>query len=425
MRAQEAPSATASSDPNAILESPYGAELRRGVGDRYSRPDIEVEYTRMRLDDAALLIRLTAALIMLATVLRFLEQSINGTWNRFLPEEFGFTVAVSAALAIISWSPGYHRLYLPVARVVIPIRNAVMAIPVAGAAAHGHAELLMVLPLFIVGPFFFAGLPAGAALNAALFGVVSYAASAFFFHLDTALALRTGIFMLMSVPLCAIAVRKMEKKARTSFLESKLLAELAQIDPLTGTRNRRVLEEHLARVWRQAIDDKRNLAALLIDVDYFKPYNDEYGHQAGDQALRRIAHALQGLVTRPLDILARYGGEEFVVILHDVDASKAHEMAERMRRGISALGIEHRTSRICATVTISIGVAVVAPIWQRQHRGVLQLADQALYKAKSEGRNRVELMDETEYEMMITGIFSSGQIGHRLSASGPDHLIGP
>jgi PleD family two-component response regulator len=160
-------------------------------------------------------------------------------------------------------------------------------------------------------------------------------------------ALRAWVFLLMGLVACAFAARHLEKWSRTSFLEARLIAELAQHDALTGTKNRRVFDEHLARLWPQASGDGRTMAVLLIDVDHFKAYNDRYGHQAGDQALRRIAQALQAVASRPLDVLARYGGEEFV-----------------------------------------------------------QLADQALYAAKVGGRNRVELMNEADYRMLVTGVFA-------------------
>jgi diguanylate cyclase (GGDEF)-like protein len=148
------------------------------------------------------------------------------------------------------------------------------------------------------------------------------------------------------------------------------------------------------------------MAVLLIDVDHFKAYNDRYGHQAGDQALRRIAQSLQGVVTRPLDVLARYGGEEFVAVLYDVDQHQATDIAAKMRRSVQDLGIEHRGSRTYSAVTTSIGIAVVAPTSNRNPRGALQLADQALYAAKVGGRNRVELMNEADYRMLVTGVFA-------------------
>jgi diguanylate cyclase (GGDEF)-like protein len=200
---------------------------------------------------------------------------------------------------------------------------------------------------------------------------------------------------------------------RTSFLEGHVIAELAQHDALTGTKNRRVFDDYLARIWPQAMEDGRAIGILLIDVDHFKAYNDNYGHQAGDQALRHVAQTIQKFVRHPLDLLARYGGEEFAVILYDVDGEQAVETAHRVRRAVRELAIEHSGSRTSAGVTISVGVAIVQPTLRRNPRGALQLADQALYEAKAKGRNRVELMDDAEYRMLVTGVFSKKSLAGR------------
>ena len=401
-------------DLEPFLDSPYAAELQRGACGPYSSPKLEGEYMQARLADARMIVRFATLLTVIVSVLRCAEQAIWGSWNPALGPHMAIVLTISATLAAIAWSPLFARLYLPVAQIGVPVRNTIAAIPIAGAAAHGHVEMLVTLPLLVLGPFFFAGLPFRPALVAVVLTSVSYVASVIAFGLETPLALRTSVFVIMAVAACAMAAWQLEKRARTSFLESRLLAELAQLDPLTGMKNRRVLDEHLARVWQQAIDDERTMAVLLIDVDHFKAYNDKYGHQAGDQTLRRVAHTLQSFVRRPLDVLARYGGEEFAVILYDVNAEQARDAAERMRRAVSDLAIEHRGSRICAMVTISVGVAAIAPARCRKSRGALQLADEALYKAKTEGRNRVELMDETEYNVLITGVFAQNAFARKV-----------
>jgi len=394
------------SNVSAFPDSPYAAELQRGSPNRCFSPKLEAEYVRARLLDSRTLIRVACVLAALLAALRGVEQAITGSWNPSLLIHVGLVLSASITLALIAWSPGFTRLYLPLAQIVVPIRNAIAAVPIAGAAAHGQPELLMVLPLMVLGPFFILGLRFRAALFSVVLTVASFIASAIVFGLALPVALRSCAFLLMAVVACAIAARHLEKWSRTSFLESRLMAELAQRDTLTGTKNRRVFDEHLARLWQQAIDDGRGIAILLIDVDQFKAYNDRYGHQAGDQTLRRVAQALQVFVCRPLDVLARYGGEEFAAILYDVDAHQAHDIGDRMRRAVCDLAIEHRGSRISAAVTISVGVALVEPTLERKPRGALQLADEALYKAKLSGRNRVELMDEAEYRMLVTGVFS-------------------
>ena len=402
----------AASRPNltAFPDSPYVAELQRGPANRRFSPKLEAEYVRACLLDSHTVIRVACVLAALLAALRGVEQAIAGSWDLTSLSHVGFVLCSSIALGCIAWSPGFPRLYLPLASIIVPIRNAVAAIAVTQAAAHGQIEFLMVLPLLVLGPFFFLGLRMRAALLSVVLTAVSFIFSAFVFGLALSVALRSCAFLLLAVVACAVAVRDLEKWSRTSFLESRLIAELAQHDALTGTKNRRVFDEHLARLWQQAIEDGRAIAILLIDVDHFKGYNDRYGHQSGDQTLRRVAQTLQLLVSRPLDVLARYGGEEFAAILYDVDAHQARDSADRMRRAVGELAIEHRGSRISSTVTISVGVAVIEPTAERKPRGALQLADEALYKAKSGGRNRVELMEDAEYRMLVTGIFSQSSL---------------
>ena len=132
-------------------------------------------------------------------------------------------------------------------------------------------------------------------------------------------------------------------------------------DPLTGLKNRRSFDEHLQRIWLQAQRDDRAVAVLMVDVDDFKRYNDTYGHQAGDEALRRIGGVLREFGRRPLDLAARYGGEEFALIMNDVTVDHAGKVAEQLRAAVAGLGIPHAAARAADTVTLSIGVAVVKP----------------------------------------------------------------
>ena len=217
---------------------------------------------------------------------------------------------------------------------------------------------------------------------------------------------RSCLLLVVVAAACGVVARTVERSARTRFLETHAMAELAQQDALTGLKNRRVFDEHLDRLWQTAIAEARGLAILLIDVDHFKAYNDRYGHQAGDLALRRVAEMLQMFVKSQTDVLARYGGEEFAALLYNVDAVAAENVAGQMRKAICAMGLEHRDSRLGQIVTISIGVAVVEPSPERRARGALQLADEALYQAKKMGRNRVEVLDPAAHEALETGQFA-------------------
>ncbi len=391
--------------------SPYAAALQSGASNGPFSPELEAEYIADRLLSNRTLIRMACLLAVLATLFRAAENTLAGAWTAtpvggWTPVLFGLVTCASLLLVWLAWRPALERRYLPVAQVIVPVRNVILAVLVVGIAVRGQLELLMILPLLVIGPFYFLGLQFRAALISVLLTVIAVAASSFFFELPVEVFRRTCVFLLLTVVACAIAARALERLSRRSFLESRLIAEMAQCDALTGTNNRRVFDEQFARLWRQATDDQRPLAIALIDVDHFKAYNDHYGHQAGDRTLQRVAQALQEFVSRPLDVLARYGGEEFGVILYDVEEGEALALADRMRRAVASLAIEHRSSQTESSVTISIGVAFVRPSNERRSRGALQLADEALYVAKVGGRNRVELKGGEEYEGLVTGVFS-------------------
>ncbi len=319
----------------------------------------------------------------------------------------------SAVLAAIAFSPAFARFYLPLAQIVVPARNMIAAVGIAQGAAHGQLEVLMVLPLLVLGPFYFMGLRFRVALVSVGLTVASFGVSAVLAGIALPLALRSSVFLLLMTVTCAVAARHLENWSRKSFLEGHLIAELAQHDTLTGLKNRRIFDEHLEQLWQRAIENTHSLAILMMDIDHFKAYNDRYGHQAGDQTLRRVAQTLQSFVTRPLDVLARFGGEEFAVILYDIDSRQAEALGERMRRAVGELAIENQGSQSGAAVTISVGVAVIHPSLERRSRGALQLADQALYDAKVRGRNRVELMDDAAHRLLTTGVFSKDSLARQ------------
>ena len=168
------------------------------------------------------------------------------------------------------------------------------------------------------------------------------------------------------------------------------LKRLSAVDGLTGIANRRHFDEALVKEWRRAARHEHSLAALMLDVDYFKPFNDNYGHQVGDECLKAIARSTAELLKRPGDLAARFGGEEFVVLLPQTDLDGALRVAEEVRVAIEGLGISHRHSEAAKVVTVSIGAAVSTP--EQGGSGaeaLVEAADRALYEAKRLGRNRV------------------------------------
>ena len=170
--------------------------------------------------------------------------------------------------------------------------------------------------------------------------------------------------------------------------QSELLHRLAYVDGLTGIANRRQFDQQLEAEWRRCRRSGKPLAVLLLDIDYFKQYNDLYGHQQGDECLKAVATALRGQLGRSHDLVARYGGEEFVCLLPECDAAGALHKGQELCHAVQALGLAHAQSRVADVVTISVGVACQVPDGEGSPAALLQQADMQLYQAKAQGRNR-------------------------------------
>lgn len=188
-----------------------------------------------------------------------------------------------------------------------------------------------------------------------------------------------------SIPIVRARVRThVELKRHRDLLES-----LSMRDGLTGIGNRRAFDQHYDMLWRQAQRENTPLSVIMADMDKFKAFNDQYGHLAGDDCLRRVAGALASSLQRPMDRVARYGGEEFACILPDTAEPGAFVMAETLRAQVEALGITHEGST-AGLMTISLGVATCVPSQGERPDDLLGRADRALYAAKSASRNVVK-----------------------------------
>lgn len=184
-------------------------------------------------------------------------------------------------------------------------------------------------------------------------------------------------------------VRKLRLVAELAESNQRL-SELSTTDGLTGIANRRRFDELLEEEWRRGIRNRQSLALAMLDVDFFKAYNDRYGHQGGDDCLRQIGHLLSRHIRRAGDFVARYGGEEFVIICAATDGEHARRLVEAMRTSLDELALPHELSPY-GHVTISVGVSAVTPDESLSSGLLLRQADEALYAAKKSGRNRVVL----------------------------------
>jgi diguanylate cyclase (GGDEF)-like protein len=165
--------------------------------------------------------------------------------------------------------------------------------------------------------------------------------------------------------------------------------KLANTDGLTGISNRRRFDEVLEKEYARLPRSESPLSMLLLDVDHFKEFNDTYGHIAGDECLKRIAKLVVSRLHRVSDLAARYGGEEFAGILPDTDFTGAVQLAEQIRSEVESLQIPHKTSATTDHVTVSLGVVTLTSLGSKASTDMVAIADQCLYRAKSEGRNRV------------------------------------
>jgi diguanylate cyclase (GGDEF)-like protein len=192
-----------------------------------------------------------------------------------------------------------------------------------------------------------------------------------------------------------LSALRVERLLRANFIETQLLNNIAERDGLSGLYNRRMFDTLASRLWQQAQRDHESLQVILVDIDHFKMFNDHYGHQAGDHCIRQVAAIIARAAKRPFDFCARYGGEEFALVLYAPSGADPCALAEQIRRETLALGIPHLRSAAGDVVTVSVGSAIATPGTKRSLAGLIQAADEALYRAKQSGRNRVLHVDSS------------------------------
>lgn len=174
------------------------------------------------------------------------------------------------------------------------------------------------------------------------------------------------------------------------------LQRLAHSDSLTHVANRRRFDEYLNQEWQRMVRESQPLGLILCDVDFFKTYNDTYGHQIGDECLCKVADAICNAAKRAIDLVARYGGEEFAVILPNTPKMGALQVAQEIQHRVRQLHMVHETSQVNPFVTLSLGISVMVPMIGKEPTELIAAADRALYKAKLEGRNRIVLEEDAE-----------------------------
>ena len=205
---------------------------------------------------------------------------------------------------------------------------------------------------------------------------------------DETKGFETGAVDFITLPINPVVTKARIQTHLKLKHQRDLLATLAEIDGLTGIANRRRFDELFTKEFKQAMREHEPIALLMIDIDDFKPFNDHYGHMAGDSTLKQVACVIDKTLNRPMDLVARYGGEEFVCLLPDTDPEGMNLIANSVLEAIRALKIPHKFARATDILTLSIGGASMIPKRGDDPETLVKMADQRLYKAKDSGRNR-------------------------------------
>ena len=390
-----------------LPDLPYARQLKEGFPWLRFGHELETVFRRARLEESLGYIRANLLLaIAIAIALSAMDALVLGRALDRIPGtiDVALTVPLLVIVLAASFSPNRQKIYAPLA-VIAFTACGLSQVAIQVVASLGGAQFLF--PAMIVTAmyvYFLAGLDFYAALAVNFLVLVAYLAAG---DLTALPATQFGYdaLTLAAANLIGASVAYMqERTSRIRFLEAGLLRELVARDGLTGIQNRRMFDQHIQRVWQQAVRDAQRIAVLLVDIDCFKEYNDRYGHQAGDECLRAVAATLSHCARRPLDFVARYGGEEFALVLYEASREYVAEVSTRIQRSIAELNFMHEASPVASRLTVSIGAAYILPTASRSPEGLIQLADEALYSAKGQGRNRVVVM-EAEYQNLQTGRF--------------------
>ena len=390
-----------------LPDLPYARQLKAGFPWLNFVPELESIYRETALEEQLPHTRVNLCLALISIVaLTAMQVSTLGPVLSRTPNILHLLVMLPLILCCfaVSFWRRRHRLYAPLSLFTAGVAGlCVMGIQLI-AEQRGAPVALPGMEICAIFVYFMMGLMFYQALAANLAVTLAYLAAGAVLQLPEREFGFNMLSLITANVFCASVAYMHEKTSRLRFLEAALLREMVARDGLTGIQNRRMFDQHIQRVWSQAVRDTQRVAVLLVDIDCFKDYNDRYGHQAGDECLRAVAVSLSQCARRPMDFVARYGGEEFAVILYEASREYVAEVLTRIQRSIAELNIPHEASRVATRLTVSIGAAFVLPGANRTHDGLIQLADEALYGAKEQGRNRVVVL-EAEYHTLRTGRF--------------------
>jgi diguanylate cyclase (GGDEF)-like protein len=382
-------------------------QLERGfVGLRFAG-ELESAYRRDQFHDRLRYLRINLSILAaICVIVVQIDTVVMPVVGRLVPDlaRTGIMLPLLLAGLVVTFLPRADAWYPRYIAVAMTIALVGMTWVNLTAWGEGEPRVFVRLMLATIAVYFVLGLAFRAAIAVNAIGVAFYAALAVAWSMPAGELTHYLSMLVIANVICIAGAYNLEHARRTAWLEGKRLAETAMQDGLTGIPNRRRFDDHLQRLWSQGARDRKPIALLFADIDHFKPFNDRYGHQAGDEAMKAVAATLARFARRPLDLAARFGGEEFAILLYDTTREHAVRIGEEIMEAVRRLGIAHADSGAAPVLTISMGIACVVPASRRSWEGLVQLADQALYAAKDAGRNRAHAVEQ-EYEHMKTGYF--------------------
>lgn len=400
--------------------SPFASQLREGFANLKFSGFLERDF-RERLVRQNLVRSRIASLILLAILVTVstLDWVVAGSPSVELSSALrvGVILPGLVLLVLATWRPSLQPHYTRIAAVTVTLLGFVVVYDSQVAAAGEDSYIAIGLILVILYVFYvclFPGLRFRVSTTIGVVLVTAYLALGLSMDVPAQQLSYSTAMLVAAVMLSGLASYNFEFVLRTSFLETRLLNEIAERDGLTGLYNRRMFDDFMGRIWRQSQRENLPLEIVMVDIDYFKIFNDLYGHQAGDDCLRKVAGCIANSAKRPFDFAARYGGEEFVLVLYGPPDENERKIAEQIRLNVMNLDIPHQGSTIDNVITVSVGVALASCWSGRSLAGTIQVADEALYEAKLAGRNRLVYKDTAEVDIE-TGVFRTGIASRQLA----------
>jgi diguanylate cyclase (GGDEF)-like protein len=373
-------------------EAPLVARVLEGGYARLRFPQpLEREFRSQHLLNSQRWVRLSI-LVALGTTLGFatIDHWVIRSSNA-IPDlvRFGLQVPAILICLLATFKPFYVRLYERAIQIAAPLFG-MGTVLMACYAEPQHTALvgarLLLVAFFL---YFMLGMRLVQALRSNLIVLAALVTGGLLGELEPQEAIYMSFAFCCANVIGGAGAYALEYANRTAFLERKLLREMAALDGLTRLLNRQTFEARVQSVWNEAAERALQVSVLMIDVDDFKRFNDHYGHQAGDDCLRQIASTVRAaLADSQSDLLARYGGEELIAVLVDRTGAEAEAIAQRLVADVAALAMPHAGSSFGSTVSISVGAATGHPSVAASYNALAKLADNALYAAKRQGRNR-------------------------------------